>query len=152
MGLRKGINVVCDRYSYSGIAYSASKLKQEKAAAASKAQSQPMMGPDWCAASESGLPKPDLVLFLELAVEDAQKRGDFGDERYEKVEFQKRVKRQFDGIIADEKTRNAYTEWSIVDAKRDQETIHAQIKSIVDSKIKALNAADNTKDIGFYEE
>jgi len=149
--LRAGVNVICDRYSYSGVAYSASKLKKV-AEETETTQPQPMMGFDWCSTSEGGLPKPDLVLFLELAVEDAQKRGDFGGERYEKVEFQQRVKSKFERIIADEKARNAYTEWSIVDAKRDKETIHAQIAAIVDSKIKGLNAADNTKDIAFYEE
>jgi dTMP kinase len=70
--LLSGTTIVCDRYSFSGIAYTSAK------------------GFDlgWCAQPETGLPKPDLVLYLEVPTEVAEARGEYGEERYEKREFQ----------------------------------------------------------------
>lgn len=34
---------------------------------------------------------PDLVLYLDMPIEEASKRGEYGAERYEKVEFQRKV-------------------------------------------------------------
>eukprot|EP01084_Bolivina_argentea_P001867 3457_1 len=91
--LNNGINIICDRYSYSGIAYSSAKNIVNK------------MSIKWCTSSEYGLPKPDCVIFLNLSVNDAQKRGNYGDERYEKIEFQKNVKYAFDKIIENEEKK-----------------------------------------------
>ena len=55
-----GGSVVCDRYSYSGVAYSAAQG----------------LDVQWCLAPERGLPAPDLVIFLELSAEAAKQRGD----------------------------------------------------------------------------
>lgn len=46
----------------------------------------------YCAqAPDKGLPAPDIVLYLDIAIADAEKRGGFGQERYEKRELQKEV-------------------------------------------------------------
>lgn len=45
----------------------------------------------WCKNPDRGLPNPDVVFYLDISIKDAQTRGSFGDERYEKVEFQERV-------------------------------------------------------------
>lgn len=42
-----------------------------------------------------GLPKPDLVLFLDISPEAAAKRGDFGNERYETSAFQQEVQKRY---------------------------------------------------------
>ena len=34
---------------------------------------------------------PDIVLYLCMPPEEASKRGEYGEERYEKVEFQRKV-------------------------------------------------------------
>jgi dTMP kinase len=34
---------------------------------------------------------PDVVLYLDMPLEEAAKRGQYGGERYEKLEFQKKV-------------------------------------------------------------
>ena len=34
---------------------------------------------------------PDMVIFLNLTLEEQVQRGDWGQERYEKTEFQKKV-------------------------------------------------------------
>ena len=43
---------------------------------------------DWCKGPDRGLPAPDIVFFLKLSPEAAQKRANFGEERYERVAFQ----------------------------------------------------------------
>ena len=50
---------------------------------------------DWCKQSDAGLPKPDLVLFLEVSAEKAAERGGYGEERYEKTSFQEKVHKNF---------------------------------------------------------
>lgn len=135
--LNNGINIICDRYSYSGIAYSSSKND---------------LSLKWCKISDAGLPKPDLVLFLNLEVEQAQKRGNYGDERYEKVAFQKKVKGQFDKIIDNERLMNKYTKWNIIDANNEIDVVHQEIVKVVDETVNELNDEKNTKDIQFYTE
>eukprot|EP00850_Spirogloea_muscicola_P015883 SM000125S26088 [mRNA] locus=s125:236458:238042:- [translate_table: standard] len=77
--LLQGTTLVVDRYAYSGAAYSAAK------------------GLDLhlCKAIDAGLPAPDLVLFLQIAPEVAATRGNYGEERYEKLDFQRAVADQF---------------------------------------------------------
>jgi hypothetical protein len=50
---------------------------------------------DWCRKPDIGLPKPDLVLYLDLKPEDLEKRKNFGEERYEKAEFQRKVAKNY---------------------------------------------------------
>jgi dTMP kinase len=42
---------------------------------------------NWCKSPDSGLPKPHIVLFMDISPERAAQRAGFGDELYEKVEF-----------------------------------------------------------------
>ena len=46
---------------------------------------------EWCRQPEIGLPKPDAVLYLTLSAEEAAKRTEFGGERYEQTDFQRKV-------------------------------------------------------------
>jgi dTMP kinase len=50
---------------------------------------------EWCRAPDIGLPAPDVVLFLDIAPEQARLRGGYGEERYEKEEMQARVRQAF---------------------------------------------------------
>lgn len=84
--LDSGYTIVVDRYSFSGAVYSAAK-------------NNPMMSVDWCWNPEIGLPRPDLVLFLDISPEDAAKRGGFGEERYEKEEMQAKVRTLFKDLF-----------------------------------------------------
>jgi dTMP kinase len=52
----------------------------------------------WARHPEVGLPRPDIVLFLDLDEESARARGGWGGEVYEKVEMQKRVRDLFWGL------------------------------------------------------
>src|SRR4051794_30894704 len=74
-----GVDVIIDRYSFSGAVYSAAKAN-------------PDLSLDWAWYPEIGLLKPDLVLFLDISPEEAAKRGNYGDERYETEKMQSRVR------------------------------------------------------------
>jgi dTMP kinase len=50
--LEKGINIVCDRYAYSGVAFSAAKG----------------IPVDWCKRCDAGLPKPDIIIYLRAPI------------------------------------------------------------------------------------
>ena len=53
---------------------------------------------DWCKQPDVGLPRPDLVCFLDVSEEVAQQRADFGGERYEVTDFQRRVRANYDKL------------------------------------------------------
>ena len=99
-----------ERYAYSGVAYTSAK---------------PGFSIDWCKTSDSGLLKPDLVIFLQLSPEDAQKRGDYGNERYEKVEFQQKVLKNFMQLKD--------PSWVVIDAANEMEIIQNQIKKLFEN-------------------
>ncbi|KAG5665414.1 hypothetical protein KAF25_009539 [Fusarium avenaceum] len=83
--LASGTTILCDRYYHSGIVYSAAKQN-------------PSLTLPWARAPERGLPRPDLVLFLDLTEEQAQARGGWGGEVYERSGMQKRVRELFWGL------------------------------------------------------
>lgn len=80
--LSKGYTIICDRYYYSGIAYSAAK-------------NNPSLSLNWATQPEIGLPKPDGIVFLDLEPWQAEQRGGYGEEKYEKKEFQQRVRESY---------------------------------------------------------
>lgn len=77
--------MVCDRFYHSGIVYSAAKQNRS-------------LSLSWAKAPEAGLPRPDVVLFLDLDEEVARRRGGWGGEVYEKGEMQRRVRELFWGL------------------------------------------------------
>ncbi len=90
--LMDGVTLVVDRYSYSGVAYSAAKgivirISPSKNCLILIACLILCIGLsiDWCKAPEAGLLKPDLVLYLTLTPEAMAIREGFGNERYESI-------------------------------------------------------------------
>ncbi|KAG2171590.1 hypothetical protein INT43_008316 [Umbelopsis isabellina] len=77
--LLSGTTLVVDRYAYSGVAFTAAKG----------------LDISWCRNPDIGLLTPDLVLFLDLPIESAERRGGFGEERYEKRDMQIKVRELF---------------------------------------------------------
>jgi dTMP kinase len=76
--LAEGRTIVCDRYAYSGVAFSSAKTKEDRkdgTAAASGGSAAQDLGIDWCKSPDVGLPAPDCVLFLDLSQDEAEKRG-----------------------------------------------------------------------------
>lgn len=73
--LNAGVNLVLDRYAYSGVAYTAAKG----------------FDLEWCKQCDMGLPKPDIIVFMDSHASKLCSRSGFGDERYETNQFQSRV-------------------------------------------------------------
>jgi dTMP kinase len=101
--LNKGIHIIVDRYSYSGVAFSTAKG----------------LDFDWCFNAECGLPKPDIVFYLTLDTNTAANRGDYGAERYENESLQEKVKQQFE-LLRD-------NTWVNVDANNTIDKITQQL-------------------------
>lgn len=115
--LTRGETIIIDRYAYSGVAYSAAKG----------------LYVEWCKASDSGLPAPDAVVYLDLSLEEAQKRGNFGAERYENKNMQERVAKQFAAMRGDPR-------WHVVDASADEDTVFERVMEVVSPVVaKAAN-------------
>lgn len=83
--LSEGKFVVMDRYVYSGIAYSLAKESSRDVA--------------WLYGPDVGLPKPDLTFFLTVSLEELGSRKGWGEERYEKEQFQMKVKDCFFQVL-----------------------------------------------------
>ncbi|XP_028111536.1 thymidylate kinase-like [Camellia sinensis] len=90
--LRSGTTLIVDRYSFSGVAFSSAKG----------------LDIEWCKAPEMGLLAPDLVLYLDIPPEKAAEKGGYGGERYEQLEFQRKVARSYQ-ILHD-------ASWKTIDA------------------------------------
>ena len=118
--LDSGITIICDRYAFSGIAFSASKALPQKS---SPSTSSPLTY-EWCRAPDVSLPAPDLTLFLDISPEQAAKeREGYGEERYEKLEMQARVCEVF-GKIGKEMGAE---KWVTIDAGRTREEVEKNI-------------------------
>lgn len=77
--LENGESVVSDRYAYSGVCYSVAKG----------------LNFDWCLGADRGLLRPDLVFYIDAKADVLAKRAGFGEERFEKVEFQSKVEQAY---------------------------------------------------------
>lgn len=64
---------------------------------------------------DEGLLAPDLVIFLDMRTSDGAKRGRFGAERYERVEFQSRVSACYRSLIQ--------PSWIVLDASRPADRV-----------------------------
>ncbi|PRP79990.1 hypothetical protein PROFUN_12277 [Planoprotostelium fungivorum] len=111
--IQSGKSIIVDRYAYSGVSFSAAKG----------------LDLDWCKDPDRGLPAPDVVIYLQLSIEEAQKRGNYGEERYETVEFQRKVKDLYENKMKD-------PSWKVVNASQKPEDLHNDIRSIVESVIQ----------------
>jgi len=107
-----GVTVLIDRYAFSGVAFSAAKDGMDMS---------------WCKQPDVGLPQPDLVCFLDVSEEVAKKRADFGGERYERTEFQAKVRTNYD-LLSD-------STWKNVDADKTMDQVHESLYSIIKEEI-----------------
>lgn len=108
--LEEGINLVVDRYAFSGVAFTSAK---------------PGFSLEWCMNPDMGLPKPDLVMFLQLNPNVAANRGEYGNERYETSAFQCTVQQRFQELMQDSSIN-----WKVIDAARTIEEVHKDIKDL----------------------
>ncbi|KAF5383853.1 hypothetical protein D9615_003793 [Tricholomella constricta] len=123
--LGAGTAVICDRYAFSGIAFSASKgLPYE-----------------WCRAPDVSLPAPDLALFLDITPEAAKARGGYGEERYEKEEMQRRVGEIFRRIgqeISDGGGEGEGGKWVGIDAGGEKDVVAREVWAFVEPLARGI--------------
>jgi len=134
--LKSGTSIICDRYAFSGIAFSASKIAPEqtiKASGSSSSSTTTTIPParsilpyDWCRAPDVGLPAPDLTFFLDVSPEQAEARGGYGEERYEKKDLQGRVRQMFDRI-REEMEGTGKGSWVLLDADLGKDEVEESI-------------------------
>ena len=122
--LLAGTTIVCDRYAFSGIAFSASKIRPSSL-------SYPLLPYAWCRAPDSGLPSPDLTLFLAVSPAVQASRGGFGAERYENADTQRRVADVFERI-ADE-VQGGGGRWEALDADLGEEEVREAVWRCVEA-------------------
>jgi dTMP kinase len=108
--MNAGTTIVCDRYAFSGVAYSTAK------------------GLDfyWCRAPDCGLPRPDGVFFMQVDAKTGASRANFGDERYENAQMQTRVREEFKNPELRREVN-----WHDIDGTRSIEEIRAEITAAV---------------------
>ena len=109
--LKSQTTLVVDRYSSSGIAYSASKEN---------------MILNWCKTQDIGLPKPDGTIYLRRPMMDATD----AHERYEMKDFQENIAKSFDSMRDND--------WYTVDGTRSIEEVHREVVTIA---LKIIHAS-----------
>lgn len=115
--IESGITLIVDRYSYSGVVFTSAKQCVDF---------------KWCCGPENGLPKPDIVMFLKLSTGEMAKRSGFGDERYENIEFQKKVDINYDKFKNDNFIQ--------VDAAQDMSIL---TNTLLEQVLKTINTVKN---------
>lgn len=112
--LNKGINIVCDRYMYSGIVYSLSTG----------------LSKDWCENPDNGLVKPDIIFYLNVSLYTTkQRRKLMKTDKYENDEFQERVKKTYEEYKYGKG-------WVTINGEQDVDKITELILSIINSNFK----------------
>ena len=119
--LLSGTSLIVDRYAYSGIAFTAAKG----------------LSIEWCRQPDIGLIKPDKVLYMTVSGDAAFQRAQFGEERYEKVEFQNKVKEIFQKLKDSDY-------WQDVNGDATIPEVHEEVyklvdKAMVDAEAKPLS-------------
>jgi dTMP kinase len=117
--LEAGTIVICDRYAFSGIAFSAGKG----------------LPYDWCRSPDVGLPAPDLTLFFDVSPEVARVRGGYGDERYENEELQRRVREVFERIAKEMQEIEQYirgaSRWARVNTDQGLHEVEESVRAVI---------------------
>lgn len=106
--LLKGDSYICDRYAFSGYAYSLANG----------------INKDIALNSDKGLLRPDIVIQLDMDIDTIKERSKFGDERYEIEEIQRKVQ-----INYKEFHNKIY--WKVIDANRSFETVQEDIINLI---------------------
>ncbi|XP_031270079.1 thymidylate kinase-like [Pistacia vera] len=109
--LKVGTTLILDRCSYSGVAFSSAKR----------------VDVEWCKAPEFGLLAPDLVLYLDIPPEKAAERGGYGGERYDHLEFQKKVAQCYQILCDSSSSESEY----IINACQAIEDVEKELQDIV---------------------
>jgi dTMP kinase len=120
--LYSGCNLVIDRYAYSGTAYTAAKEGMDL---------------EWCKKCDEGLPKPDIVFFLDTSSDVLKTRNEFGAERYEKIDFQNIVYKNFRKFFPEKNPESS--NFYVINAADTIDNLHERIVK------KTLEVIENCK-------
>lgn len=89
------------------------------------------MSLEWCKKSDAGLPRPDLVIYMTLSDDKLAQRNGFGDEVYESLDFQARVKLNYTKLIDDS--------WKVISADDTIDSLNDQILKLIQDEIHAVD-------------
>lgn len=129
--INNGITIIVDRYSYSGVVYTAAKAN-------------PNLSLEWAWQPEIGLPRPDLCLFLRISPEEAAKRGGFGAERYENQPMQIRVRGLFQDLFDRQRSEDIH----IIDAGRAFDEVYQDILKIATDSVARVDVVGPLRKLG----
>ncbi len=116
--IAQGVDVICDRYYYSSLAYQGSETDTE-----------------WVRSMNLNCPeirRPDLCIFLDLTPEQSMERilrGRVTQEIYETAERLEAVRNQFYRVIESLRDRDRI---AVVNAARSMEEVHAEICGLIE--------------------
>jgi dTMP kinase len=88
---------------------------------------------------------PDCIIYLDMSVEAAAERGAYGEERYEKVDFQRKVREQFMELKEYEEKHQNPSKWHVLDARKSKEELFAEIGVIAKRVIDEVEGQPLTK-------
>ncbi|VDM98814.1 unnamed protein product [Thelazia callipaeda] len=122
--LLQGIHLVVDRYIYSGIAYTLAKEDES-------------VTMEWAKMADIGELRPDCVIYLNLPLEEAQKRDGFGHERFDFNEFQKKVNNVMVKLAAEDEDL-----WQIIDASLSVDEVSETVWKTVAPTLNNVGKCD----------
>ena len=122
--LLEGTNIICDRYFYSGAAYSIAQKYDHKQMTCNKTLSWYIK--DYMQI-EKGLPIPDKIIYLNVDIEHAEKRYKSNKEKYEDKLFLKKVKLIFESLMHNDHLISKEYRWEKIVANDNQPKIYEQI-------------------------
>lgn len=128
-----GTTVIADRYVHSGMVYSAAK-------------ENPGLSLEWARTPDIGLPKPDVVVCLDLEPGVARERGGYGGERYEREEMQRRVRGLFGRVRGVEGEGMV-----VVDAGREMDVVEEGVWEAVEKVVEDVEGGRRGLSIGTVE-
>lgn len=111
----------------------------------SAAKNNPSLNIAWARKCDEGLPRPDLVVFLDLEIEEAERRGGYGEEKYEKREMQERVRELYGALR--EVGGDEREDMVVVDAGEGVEVVAGLVGSVVRERVGEVEAG-NWRDLG----
>lgn len=130
--IAQGCTIICDRYTYSGMVYSAAKMNL-------------LLNIQWAREPDVDLPRPDLVIFLDLLPDEAMKRGGYGDEAYEKRDFQEVVRALFKCLK--ESGMEESEDMVVINASGLVEDVSQKINETVSTKLAAVERGEMGNEI-----
>lgn len=135
--LRRGVDVICDRYWQSAYAFGVSDGLDEQ----------------WLLDMHEMMPKSHLNILLTLSPEDALLRRPKLRDRYETDrEAQVRVRENYHKLWSKEMKADFDQAWHMVDASRSKDDVFADVLSIFDSSVAKNPKLNYVMGAGRYQE